>query len=708
MKYQDSRTMTSAGFEPGGDRQTKTAARVCAVLLPAIGSAPGIQEIKAKHGPIGRRARRLLLGLSLAFAGTAALAQGASQQIVQELDALEPDSAASALPLPRPTQPLQIRALAQSSSQRVPPRVIVLPELANAKAAPAPAPGQPLQIGVARALPNAADATVTASLLTWSRSADGSLRAAISVRAPGAKGLRLGLLVEQLPQDARLRVYAPDAAETIEIAAAEVLRTIQTNLNAGDHSADARTYWLPTVEGAEAALEIELPAGVSPARLKVSLPTVSHMVLLPTDTEAVARATGGSSSCNQDVMCTSGNETQMNAVAWMNFTERGMSYMCTGTLLNNTREDRTPYFLSANHCISSQTAASNLQTTWNYRSASCDSNQVSSAKQTLNGGAVLLYNSSRTDTSFMRLNGTPPSNAAFAGWNVNPVTTGTAVFGIHNPQGDLQKYSSGQISQNVTCTTLYPDGSFWCTPSTLGNFYNATFSIGITEGGSSGSALFTSSGRQVIGQLYGGNSACNYRKGDNYYGRFDLAYNAALKTWLSPTTGGGSAYTVTTSAGAGGTISPSGPVSVAPGQTQKFTVTPNAGYYIASIKGCGGTEFTGDSTSTAVRSYTTGVITSNCAVSASFAAIRTTSAYTVTVSAGAGGTISPPGPVSVAPGQTQKFTVTPDSGYYVASIKGCNGRRFLNADGSSFTYVTGAITSNCKVSASFNSYWNYR
>ena len=38
-------------------------------------------------------------------------------------------------------------------------------------------------------------------------------------------------------------------------------------------------------------------------------------------------------------------------------------YYCTGSLLNNTKRDYTPYFLSASHCISTQAAATSLRRT---------------------------------------------------------------------------------------------------------------------------------------------------------------------------------------------------------------------------------------------------------------------------------------------------------------------------------------------------------
>jgi hypothetical protein len=259
---------------------------------------------------IFRKATPLLLW-TLPLSSMAAFAQS-SLPVVLRLDGLNSSSTVGS-PAPTPLAP--IHSLSQSANQRVLPRVIVLPELDDAQAVlPPPAPGQPLWIGVGRALPDAANATAMAGLLAWTQAADGSRRAAISVRAPGAKGLRLGLGVEQLPSGALLRVYAPGVAQTTEIPATEVLRTIQANLDAGDNSPAARTYWLPLVASEEVALEIQLPAGVSPSQLKVSLPAVSHLIMLSTGTEANNGAAG---QCTIDATCTSGNqnEIEMRAAA---------------------------------------------------------------------------------------------------------------------------------------------------------------------------------------------------------------------------------------------------------------------------------------------------------------------------------------------------------------------------------------------------------
>lgn len=143
------------------------------------------------------------------------------------------------------------------------------------------------------------------------------------------------------------------------------------------------------------------------------------------------------------------------------------------------------------------------------------------------------------------------------------------------------------------------------------------------------------------------------------------------------------ARTVTATAGAGGSINPSGAQAVADGTTASFTVTPQANYQIASVTGCGGA---------LVQSlYTTAAVTQNCAVTASFAPIL----HTVTAAAQSGGSISPAGAVSVAQGQTRAFNLTPDAGYRIAAVTGCGG----TLAGSTFT--TAAVMGACSVQARF-------
>jgi hypothetical protein len=72
------------------------------------------------------------------------------------------------------------------------------------------------------------------------------------------------------------------------------------------------------------------------------------------------------------------------------------------------------------------------------------------------------------------------------------------------------------------------------------------------------------------------------------------------------------AYTISATAGSGGSMSPSGPVSVPTGADQTFTITPNTGYHVADVVVDGGTVGIIDS-------YTFYDVTSNHTIGATFA-----------------------------------------------------------------------------------------
>ena len=117
-------------------------------------------------------------------------------------------------------------------------------------------------------------------------------------------------------------------------------------------------------------------------------------------------------------------------------------------------------------------------------------------------------------------------------------------------------------------------------------------------------------------------------------------------------------YTITASAGAGGSISPLGTTTLNTGANQTYTITPTSGYSIANVQVDG-------VSAGAVATYTFTSIAANHTITASFAANST---YTITASAGANGTISP-GTVTVLGGASQKFTFTAASGYRVADVQ---------------------------------------
>jgi len=428
-------------------------------------------------------------------------------------------------------------------------RHVELPGPASAVVEKVAAParfGVPQQVGFGRDVAELADGLASVARMNWTVLPSGARAAAFSVTSPDAAAIRVGLRARAIPAATLLRFYAPDAGTVHEVTAEELQETIGRNLKAGDTSPNALVFWSPAIEGATAVVEIELPAGATPAQLDLAAPQISHLVTSPSSAFTMAATKVAAASCNNDVMCYAAAwNTESSAVARMLFTDAGASYYCTGTLLSDLDTSTTiPYFLTANHCIDNQAAASTLETYWFLRSPACNAAGTSASATDLTGGAVLLYSSTKTDTALLLLSKTPPGGAMYAGWSVGSTpAVSSSVTVVHHPEGDRQKISFGNIASYATCTQTSSD-SFSCreAAATGATFMEVTWNSGITEPGSSGSALFTSTGHYVIGQLYGGTTSCTKQAtGSDFFGRFDAAFTAGLSKYLAPSNSGNTA-----------------------------------------------------------------------------------------------------------------------------------------------------------------------
>jgi hypothetical protein len=133
----------------------------------------------------------------------------------------------------------------------------------------------------------------------------------------------------------------------------------------------------------------------------------------------------------------------------------------------------------------------------------------------------------------------------------------------------------------------------------------------------------------------------------------DVKANHTIDAYVRPIT-----YTITASAGPGGSISHPGVNTVNSGSDMTFAITPNPGYHIDDVLVDG-------VSAGAVATYPFSNVTDNHTISATFAA---NTGYTITASASGNGTISPSGSVSVLAGASQKFTFTPQAGYRSAVV----------------------------------------
>ncbi len=115
-------------------------------------------------------------------------------------------------------------------------------------------------------------------------------------------------------------------------------------------------------------------------------------------------------------------------------------------------------------------------------------------------------------------------------------------------------------------------------------------------------------------------------------------------------------HAVTAIAGANGTVTPSGATDVREGDDLTLTITPDAGYTVGTL--------IVDSVSVpTTTSYTFTNVTGDHTLSATFVPV-----YTITATAGANGTITPSGTLVILEGSDQTFTITPDTGFGIATV----------------------------------------
>lgn len=241
-------------------------------------------------------------------------------------------------------------------------------------------------------------------------------------------------------------------------------------------------------------------------------------------------AFGNSAACNVNVNCPEGLPygIQKRSVALIVVGNNGH---CSGALVNNTSQDLTQYFLTANHCVGNP---GNWVLYFNHESPDCAGAGSAPINQSV-AGLVLKAKHAESDFALLEITEPIPAwyDVCYSGWDAtdDPNTVASA-YGIHHPAGDIKKIS---IENDVPEQT------------TMGGFVNQVWfindwEVGVTQGGSSGSPLFNQSGR-LIGQLAGGQAACIGTVNNglyDYYGRMGVSWDYGatpdkrLKDWLDP------------------------------------------------------------------------------------------------------------------------------------------------------------------------------
>ncbi len=293
-----------------------------------------------------------------------------------------------------------------------------------------------------------------------------------------------------LPLGARLFVYDPSHKHVLGA------YTYRNNQEGG-------LFANEVIPGDEVILELYLPEKLT-AKPRLSIDEISYAYKNAGFVEE--RGVRASDTCEVNVNCSpEGDDWQdeKRGVAKILVKIGDDYYLCSGSLVNNTNQDCTPYFLTADHCGADATADDFSQWIFyfNYESSTC-SGTDGPDDNTVTGCVKKAEAANNIDTTsdmlFLELNETPPTsyNVYMNGWDRTNTKSSSGV-GIHHPAGDIKKIST------YTTTLDYYGKTHWEV------YWDATTNgHGVTEGGSSGSPLFNNSGL-IVGTLTGGWSACS-------------------------------------------------------------------------------------------------------------------------------------------------------------------------------------------------------
>jgi lysyl endopeptidase len=379
----------------------------------------------------------------------------------------------------------------------------------------------------------------------------------LRIESRNAKSLNFGFSRYRMPEGGYLLIYPAAQSATYD-------PLVLNEYTAADNKAHGQ-LWTAITPGSRAMLEVVVPRARL-GELELELSQVNHDYvgfLNLAQNEKIGGDTSG--ACNIDVVCPQGDGWRDQIRGVGAYTRAGVDY-CSGSLINNTANNRAMYFLTAHHCSMNTAAdAASIVVYWNFENTTCRTPGSAASGGVGNGrldqnqsGATVLANNAASDFSLIRLDtaANPAFNLYWSGWDRSTGDFAGAT-GIHHPAVAEKRISHSTVA---TTTTSYNVATVPGDGSHIHAFWQATG--GITEGGSSGSPLFSPQ-RRIIGQLHGGPSSCSATGANrsDYYGRLSVSWNGGgtnatrLSNWLDPTGSGVMTLDGITSGG-GGNVAP--------------------------------------------------------------------------------------------------------------------------------------------------------
>ena len=344
----------------------------------------------------------------------------------------------------------------------------------------------------------------------WEETVDGGLFWQISVTSENAHALSFEYDNFFIPEGGELYVFSPGY---------EMIQGAYTHLNNGNSG----RFATPHLKGDTAIIEYYQPAATQ-GTLSLVITEIIH------DYRDIMGYSNDERDweCGINVICET-DESYQGAINSVAFLDMG-AYICSGAMVNNVRQDLTPYFLTAWHCVDGdnpstfrfyfQKEASLCENTWSSLGPYAYSSDLLAESDGFDSDWALLLITDDIEEDW---------SVFYAGWDAteNPPLISC---GVHHPGGSGKKI-------NYDDDTAY--GDWWDDP-VQGELthWKVTWDEGGSEGGSSGSPIFNDQ-FQIVGQLTGGAGDC----GEGYpdlYGKFSRGWNWEMEPnrrmidWLDP------------------------------------------------------------------------------------------------------------------------------------------------------------------------------
>ncbi len=354
----------------------------------------------------------------------------------------------------------------------------------------------------------------------------------LAIQSDDATALSLYYDMFNLPEGAKLFIYDP------------LHRQVRGAFTSKNNSSSG-LFATSLISGDQIIIEYYQPDYIKES------PTIHiNEVLYANKTQKDSKDIGDSDFCEVNVNCPEGKnvQDQKRGVCRIQIKTKFSSYWCSGSLVNTTKNDNTPYVLTADHCANGATDEDLQQWLFyfNYESNGCENpddtpeNEEFYSRNSMTGAELIASggNAGNTGSDFflVRLNQNVPEEyyPYFNGWDItgNIYDTG---YCIHHPEGDLKKLSFFNTPIQSASYGSNSGPSHW-----MMYWSGSESGHGVTEGGSSGSPLFNQHGL-VIGTLTGGSASCEAQNNPDYYGKMSFHWDKngssekeQLAPWLDP------------------------------------------------------------------------------------------------------------------------------------------------------------------------------